>query len=303
VIAASAPPGARDASADVRNPAPSPTVVFPPALNHPPTQTEVTANLAPTMTEAAVNLAPTTTPTALAPTPALTSVATADVSATLTVTTGATATVIATVAASATTVLTTTTDVAVVTPTAPPTVAASATPLVVIVLTASPRPTATPIIVVLPTASPMPRHPARPLKTRHHGDHRVVHRAARASAARVSKARRHGRRKPVYHPLLSTLLVWAQPRKVGANAMITVGVQVNDASARIALVARYGNGLAQERRLNVPPRGAALIRLRALRPAGCTGSIVARVYVTATTSGRALTRATTFTVTCQASRQ
>lgn len=93
----------------------------------------------------------------------------------------------------------------------------------------------------------------------------------------------------------------AQPRAVGKNGSVTIRVQV-DAQAQLAVVTLYGAGLAQQRWITVSRGGVSLIRLRALAPTGCRGSVVARVYVTATGNGRAMTRATTFTVGCLPAR-
>jgi hypothetical protein len=96
--------------------------------------------------------------------------------------------------------------------------------------------------------------------------------------------------------------VRAEPDLVRANSPVAVHVEVNDEGARIAMVALYGLGLTEQRTVVSTPGGGALVRLRALAPAGCRGRVIARVYVTATTSDRALTRATTFVVGCASAR-
>jgi hypothetical protein len=84
---------------------------------------------------------------------------------------------------------------------------------------------------------------------------------------------------------------------------VTIGIRVNDTRARIVLVTLYGPGLRQQRDLAASLRGPTLVRLRVIAPANCSGKITARVYVTATTSDRAVTRATTFMVGCAATRR
>lgn len=93
----------------------------------------------------------------------------------------------------------------------------------------------------------------------------------------------------------------AQPRTIGKNALVTIRVRV-DTRAQLAVVTLYGPGLAQQRWITVSHGGVSLIRQPALAPAGCRGRVVARVYVTATGNGRAMTRATTFTVGCAPAR-
>ncbi len=84
---------------------------------------------------------------------------------------------------------------------------------------------------------------------------------------------------------------------------MTIGIRVNDTRAQIVLVTLYGPGLRQQRDLSASPHGPTLVRLRAIAPAHCSGRIMARVYVTATSSDHAVTRATTFTVGCAGTRR
>lgn len=184
----------------------------------------------------------------------------------------------------------------------------------------APHPSAAPV----PRATPRPRHGTRH-QSRHATHSRrgraqprpLAHRAVPAHAANRRKAVRQRRalrppawrtrrppaRRVVPQPALQTLILWAQPRDVRVNGTVTIGIRVNDTRAQIVLVTLYGPGLRQQRDLSASPHGPTLVRLRAIAPAHCSGRIMARVYVTATSSDHAVTRATTFTVGCAGTRR
>jgi hypothetical protein len=96
---------------------------------------------------------------------------------------------------------------------------------------------------------------------------------------------------------LQALSLWT-PRTVRANGLVTVIARVNTPGATVGLAVEYGPGLEEERQAIASASGLAVTRLHAVVPARCTAPIAARVYVTATAGGRAMTRATTFLVQC-----
>lgn len=245
--------------------------------------------------QATAQPAETATATPIVATPTLT--ATALTTATVTAT--ATAIMSATVTPTATVILTETatpTDTATMTPTqtATPTPSPTVTPLAP---TGTPSPT--PVIsfpLALLTSLPRPALLATPTavpRPRQSGQRRRTHR---------SHGERHGnkRGRGAHAVALDQVRLWARPPTVDIHGMVIVGVLANVGGAHLLIVTRYGVGQGQAAHGVAPRHGPALIRLRVPIVFHCVRRVVARVYVTVVSKGRALTRATTFTVRCAA---
>ncbi len=213
----------------------------------------------------------------------------------------ATGTVTASVTASVTTTGTpvTATETATTTATVTATLTATATETVTPTLTVTPTETATPSPTTTPT--PLPPTPTlTPSPSPLPPTPTVVPPTATPTPRPVSKPHRHRTRHRAV--ALSSLSLWTQPHRLHAGGTVTVGARVDDNRARLVVVARYGVGLGQQSTVSVGSDGTARVRFRTLAPTGCRGHVSARIYVTATAPGRAMTRATTFTVDCAVAR-